>query len=552
MVEYDQVLERLRSFRPKELFRVGPERFFRELVTLVARVGGTHMNSLYLTDPSGEKLQLKAAIGLPPSWLESAYEIPIGLAASAGVCGRAAALGQVVIAETLADPAVEAFREQARAAGVGSLWSVPLVDSDGQVIGTFATYHPQPNAVSREQIRMIQEVARHAAYVLEAARLYHAQEAAWEVQRRAQRLAHQLIARTDPEAVFGAISDGLKQLLKVDLVWLSHVRDDGEVRFFQSDDVFPEPPIRLLEAPCRQALETMQPVVQMNFASPPHASVRRPLRLGTLVCHPQEVERGHVLTTVAWHEPHRFSEQDQQVLDLFTKFGAIALQNATRLELLRSSYLGMVRGLLAALEMRDFETVAHSRRVVTYTLLLFEQVGHDPGVVDQVTLGAALHDVGKIGISDHILLKPGRLTDDEYAVVKAHPVLGHQMLQRPLAQFPVALDMVRHHHERYDGKGYPDGLADGEISLEARLLAVADAFDVMTTDRHYRAARSIQEARQEVAACRGTQFCPLAADALLSLETDVLEAVRSGRLDRSPFAAFEDAGGVDASPALRG
>ena len=109
------------------------------------------------------------------------------------------------------------------------------------------------------------------------------------------------------------------------------------------------------------------------------------------------------------------------------------------------------------------------------------------------------------------------------------------MLEQPLAQFPVALDLVRHHHERFDGNGYPDRLKGTEISLGARLLALADAFDVMTTDRPYKKRKSIQEARAEVASLRGAQFCPEAVDVLLSLSPDLLEAVQRGEVERSPF-----------------
>ena len=540
-MQLDAVLERIRSYRPKELFQAGTDRFFQEVVTLVAGLCGTHMNSLYLTDPGGDRLKLKAAVGLPADWLALATEIPIGTSAACGVCGRAAATGQVVVAESLEDPATEAFRDRARAAGIESTWSVPLVDSDGHVIGTFATYHGVAKRPSPEQVRYVQEVARQAASILETARLYHAQEAAWRLQRQAQHLAQQLLGRTDPQQVFAAIADGLKQLLNVDVVWLSLVGKDGKVQFFQSDDLFAAPPPRVMSAPCREALDTNRTAVHLDFEFPPGMPLKRLVRLGTVVCHPQAVENGYVLTAVGWYQRHRFTEEDRHILDLFTKFGAIAMQNATRLDLLRSSYFGMVRGLLTALEVRDYETVAHSRRVVTYTMLLLDRIGYTPKRVEEVMLGAALHDVGKIGISDSILLKPGRLTPEEYEVVKTHPIIGYRMLQAPLAQFPTALDMVRHHHERFDGTGYPDGIGNSDISLEARLLAVADAFDVMTTDRPYCSARSIEEARAEVAKWRGKQFCPDCADALLSIESDVLEAVRRGELDRSPFAVFDTA-----------
>src|SRR5690625_1369715 len=148
----------------------------------------------------------------------------------------------------------------------------------------------------------------------------------------------------------------------------------------------------------------------------------------------------------------------------------------------------------------------------------------DEGLFDELCLGATLHDVGKIAISDTILRKPGKLTKLEFAVVQQHPVIGYDLLRSSLAPFPIALEMVRHHHERYDGAGYPDRLAGREIPFAARLLALVDAFDVMTNDRPYKRARSIREACAEVLAHRGTQFCPECVDAFLSIDSSTLAA----------------------------
>src|SRR5690625_2710062 len=152
----------------------------------------------------------------------------------------------------------------------------------------------------------------------------------------------------------------------------------------------------------------------------------------------------------------------------------------------------------------------------------------DEGLFDELCLGATLHDVGKIAISDTILRKPGKLTKLEFAVVQQHPVIGYDLLRSSLAPFPIALEMVRHHHERYDGAGYPDKLAGHEIPFAARLLALTDAFDVMTNDRPYKRARTIADAREEVRTHSGTQFCPECAEAFLGIDFSTLEAVRRG------------------------
>lgn len=237
----------------------------------------------------------------------------------------------------------------------------------------------------------------------------------------------------------------------------------------------------------------------------------------------------------------RVSEEAVRVIEmarLHYEQHSTALQNDAPSDAVRASYYGMIRGLLLSLQVRDFETIAHSRRVVTYALFIAEQMYIDESFMEDIALGAVLHDVGKLGISDAILHKPGKLTAAEYEVVKQHPLIGYRMLRDILGDSPLILKLVRHHHERYDGHGYPDKLSGNLIPREARILAVADAFDVMTTDRPYKKGRSIAEARLEVASLRGAQFCPTSADALLSLSEDVLEAIQHGEIDRAPFAGL--------------
>src|SRR5690606_372207 len=161
---------------------------------------------------------------------------------------------------------------------------------------------------------------------------------------------------------------------------------------------------------------------------------------------------------------------------------------------------GLISGLVLALEMRDFETVAHSRRVTTYTLLLAERLGVDASLHDELALGAALHDVGKIALSDAILRKPGKLTNAEYALVQLHPVLGYIMLRSSVRPFPIALELVRHHHERFDGAGSPDRLGCEDIPFVGRMPALGDAFDVMRRDRAYMQAVSIEVVLRDVRA----------------------------------------------------
>lgn len=182
-----------------------------------------------------------------------------------------------------------------------------------------------------------------------------------------------------------------------------------------------------------------------------------------------------------------------------------------------------IRGLLIALEVRDVETIAHCHRVTNLALLLAQGMGLPSTVFHEIALGAALHDVGKIGIPDSILHKKGRLTAQEYRKIQEHPIIGLRMVKDFVHHYPTAMAIIRHHHERFDGLGYPDGLAGDQIPLEARLFAVVDAFDVMAHSRPYKQAHSIREARRELLKERGRQFCPRCVEAMLALPE---EAVR--------------------------
>jgi response regulator RpfG family c-di-GMP phosphodiesterase len=190
-------------------------------------------------------------------------------------------------------------------------------------------------------------------------------------------------------------------------------------------------------------------------------------------------------------------------------------------DLLQHSYRQTLEALVDALETRDFGTSAHSHRVSAYATRLTLEV--KPSLVDDPTLewGFLLHDVGKIAIPDEVLLKPGPLDDAERACMQKHTLLGEQLVSHvPLLQ-GAGLRVIRSHHERFDGTGYPDRHADSDIPTEARIFAVADALDAMTGERPYRTAVSWDEAITEVTRGRASQFDPDVVDALLTCEPDL-------------------------------
>jgi putative nucleotidyltransferase with HDIG domain len=191
---------------------------------------------------------------------------------------------------------------------------------------------------------------------------------------------------------------------------------------------------------------------------------------------------------------------------------------------LRETYDGTLEALVSALDARDRETKGHSLRVAKYMMEIAYHMQVKPGTKEWVDMqrGALLHDVGKIGVSDTILHKPGPLTDDEWVDMRRHPRIGHDML-REISFLSGAASIVLAHHERFDGKGYPHGLTADEIPLGARIFVIADTFDAMTSDRPYRAALSCDAAREEIIRCSGTQFDPRCVQAFLLAYDKVVE-----------------------------
>ena len=193
---------------------------------------------------------------------------------------------------------------------------------------------------------------------------------------------------------------------------------------------------------------------------------------------------------------------------------------------------GVVAALANAVEAKDVTTEHHCQRLATHARRLCEHLGMDAADVKAVVYGAVLHDVGKIGIAESILSKPGALTELEWVEMRRHPEIGEQIC-RPLASSRQFTPIVRHHHERWDAGGYPDGLRGEAIPVGARIVALIDAFDAMVNDRPYRAARSVADAVTELRSLAGRQFDPGLVPVFLELlEADPAAARPHGRLSR--------------------
>jgi HD-GYP domain-containing protein (c-di-GMP phosphodiesterase class II) len=222
----------------------------------------------------------------------------------------------------------------------------------------------------------------------------------------------------------------------------------------------------------------------------------------------------------------RFANKDLHLADALAASVSAGIESAQLLRKQRDLFLNTITILAQAVEMRDEYTGGHTARVTSYSLMLAETLQVSAEDLERIQIGTPLHDIGKIGVSDAILCKPDRLTPEEYELMKLHTVKGDEILAT-IPDLESVRPIVRSHHERWDGRGYPDGLRGEQIPRLARIVAVADTFDAMTSDRPYRKGLPAEVAFAEIEKQSGLQFDPECARAFLSLREEVLQEMAS-------------------------
>lgn len=237
-----------------------------------------------------------------------------------------------------------------------------------------------------------------------------------------------------------------------------------------------------------------------------------------------ELKRQHAILT------RKVQEQNQQLQAINRDLERLVVERTNDL----------LEGMINALDYRDMETQWHSRRVSRYARRLGIQLGLSGSDLHDVEMGALLHDIGKIGVRDSVLLKPGPLTPEEWEEMKEHPAIGYRLL-RGIHYLERAAKVVLQHQERWDGKGYPAGLKGEEIEIGARIFAVVDTLDAILSDRPYRAGRPFEVALEEIQRCSGTQFDPKVVEAFASIPEEEWAAIRAEIDEMAARAAALDA-----------
>lgn len=269
-----------------------------------------------------------------------------------------------------------------------------------------------------------------------------------------------------------------------------------------------------------RAAKERQPVIIEDLASDarvPEDHILVKLGIQAMISYPL-LTRDNVMgvLNIYSNERHIFNEDELRLLAILANQAASAIQNATLYDDLRESYLNTIQALSMTIDAKDPYTHGHSKRVSEISVLIGNQIGLDADQLELLKYAGDLHDIGKIGISELIIAKEGKLTVDEYEIVKTHPLVGETIIE-PVPFLSQIKEVIRHHHERYDGYGYPDGLTGETIPQMSRIILIADSYDAMTSDRPYRKALTHDEAVIEIRKHGGTQFDPALVEAFLSV-----------------------------------
>lgn len=443
----------------------------------------------------------------------------------------------VVVADILVDPrASDAERQAWTAADVRSGIIVPLI-SGARAVGTAALYDSELREFT--EIELLRGLGQVAGQAITNARLYEQLDR----QAREAELLNEIAQRTAASLDLGEIAEaaitGLRDLAPIDTWTLTRV-NGGEVEV--SHGASPVAVERSTRVPAEEVAAFLDrlraervvtdglPPTKDSRASDPDAS--KPVASAAIGLF--DGDELAAWLTIASRRPDAFSALDPGVLERVGAQLSLAARNANLYQEIKHLHLSNLKGLSTALNAKDYYTLGHAARVSAYMVLLGEELGWDPEYVDQVREAAYLHDIGKIGVSDRVLLKQGPLNEHEWELMRQHPAVSADIIE-PLFS-PELVGGVRHHHERYDGHGYPDGLEGERIPEVARAMCVADSYDAMSLRRPYRGALNADECRAELEHCRGDQFDPDMVDAFLRV-LDRLAGLRRVAEDAAAEAA---------------
>ncbi len=432
------------------------------------------------------------------------------------------------------------FRLSAR-----NLIIVPLV-ARGEVLGNINVVNKlEAESFSTEDRDLLAALAGHAAVAIQNAQLYRHQKQIEDRQKLLSQISRYLQQTLEIDLLIPRIFDEVNKAILAEgqTIWLLNT-DTGMIycRFATGPGA---EEVKKVSVPIGKGIvgatvEKQEPLLIDDALNDPRVYRPADAKTGfvtrTLMSVPMVLEGKSIgaIQAVNKRGGALFNEEDLDLLLRIADSAALAISNAQLVTELATSYDLTLDALSAALDLRDRETEGHSRRVVEYTARLAIEIGLDNAVIKEFRRGALIHDVGKIGVPDAVLHKPGPLDPEERKIIERHPQAGYDML----AGIPYLTEEVKivvAHQERWDGQGYPNGLAGEAIPLGARLFAIADTFDALTSDRPYRKGRPYEVARKIIEEEAGKQFDPMAVAAFVAVPGDEWMEIRAKVMEEMTF-----------------
>lgn len=520
-----QVLEKISSESPLA-------EILATIVLNIEALSRETLASILLLDPDGTRIRYGAAPHLPGDYNRAIEGVLIG--PQAGSCGTAMYhRKQVIVADIETDPLWDNYRELARQHGLRACWSTPVMSSDGTVLASFAMYYREPRSPAREDLTLIERATHLAQIAIERKRAE--EQVAQQLQRISalHAIDKAIASNMELHRTLNSILEHVVIQLGVDAAaaWLvnsaSNRLELAAKHGFRGGGI-PHLSLKPGEDYAGQAVHERHLVSIPNLKE-----AEQPLNQAYLANGEEFVAyfgvpliaKGEVNGVLEVFRRAPFAPPADWLEFLATLAGqvAIAIDSAQLLAGLERSnfnltlaYETTIEGWSRALDLRDKETEGHTQRVTETTLRLARAAGMAEDELAHVRRGALLHDIGKMGVPDHILLKPGKLTDEEWEHIRQHPVFAYELLS-PIEFLQGALAIPYCHHEKWDGTGYPRGLKGEEIPLAARLFAVVDVWDALRSDRPYRQAWPEDEVFEHIRTLAGTHLDPAAVELFLKV-----------------------------------
>jgi len=418
---------------------------------------------------------------------------------------------------------------------------VPLV-ARGDLLGFIVMVNKlQGGRFTKDELELVSALSGHAAVATQNALLYDQQRRAAERQQLLDQISRYLQQTLDLDELIPRIFEEVNKAINAaaQSIWLVNA-DAGVItcRFATGPGA---EQVKQVTVPMGRGIvgytvEKQEPLIIADARDDPRvfrgADDKTGLVTRSLMSVPMVREGRAIGAIQAINKLNGalFTHDDLDLLRSIADSAALSIENARLFADLSASYDNTLDALAAALDLRDRETEGHSRRVVEYTARLAQQIGLDQKIITEFRRGALIHDIGKIGVPDAVLHKPGPLDAEERKIIEKHPQAGFEMLLG-IPYLQEEIKIVLAHQEKWDGTGYPLQLQGEQIPLGARLFAIADTFDALTSDRPYRKGRPYEVARQIIAEEAGKQFDPLAVDAFLAVPGNEWGIIRAMVMD---------------------